>query len=146
MNSENKPSCPSCQLTLHSDEDLSQHSCIVKQETLEGTTEYCIYDDSDLELSEQFLITILRQVDILCETIENGDPSLERRIKVNKNLNNSVSCYKDTLISYKTKNVKEEIIVDLQPADYDSHSEDELKQEFEDETYTEDNEIQGMEF
>ena len=76
----------------------------------------CIYDDFDLELSEQFLTTILRQVDILCETIENGDPSFERRIKVNKNLNDSVSCYKDTLISYKTTNVKEEIIVDLQPA------------------------------
>ena len=101
------------------------------------------YDDYELDLSEKFIKTILQQVDILCETIENGDPSLERRVEVNRNLNDSVNCYKDILIS---KNVKEEIVVDLQPENYKSDSEDNvLKQEFEDETFTQDNVIQGME-
>ena len=101
------------------------------------------YDDYELDLSEKFIKTILQQVDILCETIENGDPSLERRVEVNRNLNDSVNCYKDILIS---KNVKEEIVVDLQPENYKSDSEDNvLKQEFEDETFTEDTIIQGME-
>ena len=63
-------------------------------------------------------------------------------MEVNRNLNDSVNCYKDILIS---KNVKEEIVVDLQPENYKSDSEDNvLKQEFEDETFTEDNVIQGM--
>ena len=100
-----------------------------------------------MEISEKFISTILKQVGILCETIENGDPSLERRSEVNKNLNDSVNCYKEILIIQKTKNVKEEMIIDLQPANYSSGCEnDELKQEFENETYTDDHENEGMMF
>ena len=52
---------------------------------------------SNLELSEEFIIFILRQVDDLCENIKNCDPDIERALGVNQNLSNSVSCYKDKL-------------------------------------------------
>ena len=36
-------------------------------------------DDTDnLELSDEFLTAILKQVDDLCDNIKNGDPDIER--------------------------------------------------------------------
>ena len=52
---------------------------------------------SNLELTEDFIFFILRQVDVLCENIRNGDPDQERTIEVNKNLNNAVNCYRSKL-------------------------------------------------
>ena len=49
------------------------------------------------DLTEEFIIFILQQVDELCEKIKNGDPDNERTLKVNQNLNNAVSCYRGKL-------------------------------------------------
>ena len=60
--------------------------------------EYC-----DLDLSEEFLSEILKQVDELCDAIKNGDPNLEQTTIVNQNLNNAVSVYRDKLFLFETK-------------------------------------------
>jgi hypothetical protein len=54
-------------------------------------------DYQDLELSEEFLSTILKYVDDLCDIISNGDTNLVRTIEVNQNLNEAVNCYKNEL-------------------------------------------------
>ena len=51
-------------------------------------------DNSNLELSEEFISLILQQVDDLCENIKHGDPDIQRTLEVNKNLNDAVSCYR----------------------------------------------------
>ena len=56
-------------------------------------------DGSNLELSEDFIFFILRQVDVLCENIRNGDPDQERTLEVNRDLNKAVSCYRSKLDS-----------------------------------------------
>ena len=48
-------------------------------------------------MSEEFLYTVLQQVDNLCDIIRNGDADLERTLEVNQNLNNAVSCYRNKL-------------------------------------------------
>jgi hypothetical protein len=53
--------------------------------------------NSNLQLSEEFIIFILKQVDELCENIKNGDPDVERVIEVHQGLNNVMSCYRNTL-------------------------------------------------
>jgi len=54
-------------------------------------------DYQDLELSEEFLTTIVKYVDDLCDIISNGDPNLERTLEVNQNLNMAVNFYKNEL-------------------------------------------------
>ena len=51
----------------------------------------------NLDLTEEFMISILQQVDELCENIKNGDPDNERTLEVNQNLNDAVSCYRGKL-------------------------------------------------
>ena len=51
----------------------------------------------NLDLTEEFIISILQQVDELCEKIKNGDPDNERTLEVNQNLNNAVSCFRGKL-------------------------------------------------
>jgi len=51
----------------------------------------------NLDLTEEFIIFILQQVDELCENIKNGDPDDQRTLEVNQNLNNAVSCYRTKL-------------------------------------------------
>ena len=89
MTSQGKISyCKSCQLTFATDQDLDIHSCIeIKQEL----------KNSDLDLSEEFLSTVLQYVDDLCNIITNGDPNLERTTEVNQNLNEAVNCYRNKL-------------------------------------------------
>ena len=58
---------------------------------------------SDLDLSEEFLSAILKQVDELCDAIKNGDPNLEQTTIVNQNLNSAVSVYRDKLFLFDTK-------------------------------------------
>ena len=53
--------------------------------------------NSNLQLSEEFIIFILKQVDELCENIRNGDPDVERVIEVHQGLNNVMSCYRNQL-------------------------------------------------
>ena len=52
---------------------------------------------SDLDLSEDFLTSILKYVDDLCSIINDGDPNLERKVEVIQNLNNDVTCYRTQL-------------------------------------------------
>ena len=58
---------------------------------------------SDINLSEEFLSAILKQVDELCDSIKNGDPNLERTITVNQNLNDAVSYYRNKLFLFDSK-------------------------------------------
>ena len=86
-------------------------SISVKKETLDLNEENTIQEtienkivlenpgkNYDFELSEEFLLAILKQVDELCENIKNGDSNFERTSEVNQNLNNSVICYKEKLL------------------------------------------------
>ena len=88
--------CQLCQTEFNSEEDLSLHSCIdieIKQESkIEDPLGVC--DSSDLDVSEEFFDTILKQVDVLCYIINNGDSNLNRTIKVNHILSTALSCYK----------------------------------------------------
>ena len=63
-------------------------------------------------MSEEFLYTVLQQVDNLCDIIRNGDADLERTLEVNQNLNNAVSCYRNKLDIIDSKILKKEIIDD----------------------------------
>ena len=74
----------------------SQPMIEMKQEINELDYKYQNYtfDDSDLNLSEQFIALILQQVDDLCENIKSGDPNVPRTLVVNQNLNNAVNCYR----------------------------------------------------
>ena len=54
-------------------------------------------------MSEEFVTAILRQVDELCENIQNGDPDLKRTLEVNQNLNNAVGCYRVKLVELKAE-------------------------------------------
>ena len=64
--------------------------------------------NSNLQLSEEFIIFILKQVDELCENIRNGDPDVERVIEVHQGLNNVMSCYRNTLSPEKQILIKSE--------------------------------------
>ena len=64
--------------------------------------------NSNLQLSEEFIIFILKQVDELCENIKNGDPDVERVIEVHQGLNNVMSCYRNKLSPEKQMIIKSE--------------------------------------
>merc|ERR1719266_1300377 len=55
---------------------------------------HLIKNDNDQDLSEDFLSKILKQVDEMCDTINNEDPNLQRTLEINQNLNNAVNCYR----------------------------------------------------
>ena len=89
-----------------------QSSVAIKQESKQELKEikeppiesqnYIFDDDSAfLDISEEFLTKILKQVDELCNEIQSGDPDFKRTIDVNQNLNNAVSCYRVKLMEYK---------------------------------------------
>jgi len=124
MNSEKDLGCPNCLISFDNKADLSSHLCVqIKTEandlkdqkqtygsdvdldnldkSMLDQKEDLIHDDSFLELSEEFIFTILRQVDDLCENIQNGDPDLKRTLEVNQNLNNAVGCYRAKLLELK---------------------------------------------
>ena len=52
---------------------------------------------SNFELSEQFIVVILKQVDDLCENIKNGDPDTNRSSEINENLKYAVNSYRNIL-------------------------------------------------
>ena len=100
--------CSLCQMTFPSHEEILVHICEeIKEEEIEEIIEhseiianeqFCDEEDfknknsfSCLDLSEEFLIFILKKVDDLCENIKTGDPDVMRRLKVNQNLNNAVA-------------------------------------------------------
>ena len=59
--------------------------------------------EDDLDLADDFIDTVLKQVESLCETITNGDPNLQRKLEVNQNLNEAVSCYRVKLLYKQCK-------------------------------------------
>ena len=65
--------------------------------------EHYEFEYVDIDLSEEFLSRILKQVDELCDSIRNGDPNLERTITVNQNLNDAVSYYRNKLFLFDSK-------------------------------------------
>ena len=69
-----------------------------------------VYDD--IELSEEFLTTILKYINDLCDIISNGDPNLERKVEVIQNLNNDVTCYRNEL------DVKKQMLEELNDQEY----------------------------
>ena len=68
-----------------------------KHDILEEKKKDNLCDSMNLDLTEEFIILILQQVDELCENITNGDPDDQRTLEVNQNLNNAVSCYRTKL-------------------------------------------------
>ena len=73
----------------------------IKEPPIESQN-YIFDDDSAfLDISEEFLTKILKQVDELCNEIQIGDPDFKRTIDVNQNLNNAVNCYRLKLMEYK---------------------------------------------
>ena len=133
MNSEKDLGCPNCLISFDNKADLSSHLCVqIKTEandlkdqkqtygsdvdldnldkSMLDQKEDLIHDDSFLELSEEFIFTILRQVDDLCENIQNGDPDLKRTLEVNQNLNNAVGCYRAKLLELKALDDSEYLI------------------------------------
>jgi hypothetical protein len=68
-----------------------------KHDILEEKKKDKLCYDMNLDLTQEFIILILQQVDELCENITNGDPDDQRTLEVNQNLNNAVSCYRTKL-------------------------------------------------
>ena len=53
--------------------------------------------DPDIDLSEEFLETILKHVDELCDNIKKSDYDIERTLRVNQKLSSAVNCYRNIL-------------------------------------------------
>ena len=118
MSTQDIAVCSMCQVTFPSHEEILVHTCLqVKEEPNEIDTnkqlDICDQEDfqnkncfSCLDLSQEFLIFILKQVDDLCENIKNGDLDIERTTEVNQNLINAVTFYKCKL------NLKKDILID----------------------------------
>merc|ERR1712008_207226 len=94
--------------------DQSEGKLKVETKELQGNEQNNQLVSSNLELSEQFIVLILKQVDELCENIKNGDPNLERTIEVNENLNNAVSCYRNKIFMIDSKIDKNEIVLETE--------------------------------
>ena len=96
--------CHLCNLKFDTAEDISLHTCVeIKQEYVDAKLldNYDVGQNGAHHLSEEFLSEILRLLDELCEVINSGDPDLERTVKVNKDLNEAVTCYRNKLIDTK---------------------------------------------
>jgi hypothetical protein len=108
--------CLLCQMTFPSHEEIFVHTCEeIKEEKIEEIIEHSklianeqidSFDQDDfkhesssscLDFSEEFLVSILKQFNDLCENIKSGDPDIERTIEVNQNLNNAVTFYRGKL-------------------------------------------------
>ena len=75
---------------------------------------------SNFELSEQFVVFILQQVDELCENIKNGDPDTNRSSEINENLENAVNSYRSILNFRKEIFVEPKYYNEIEPEnDYD---------------------------
>ena len=109
MDCKNIYCCQLCHSEFESEEDLSLHRCIEIKQEFQDSKVVDIYDvgqNGDLDLSEEFLSSILKQVDNLCDAIQRGDSIIERTIIVNQQLNEAVSCYRNQLILIDSKNVE----------------------------------------
>ena len=115
----------------------------LKEETneldYEDQLDFC--DNSDLELSEEFITLILKQVDDLCENIKNGDPNINRTLEVNQNLNYAVHCYSNYYRRYINKiSVNKEKLIKSEDQEYCDQSEANLESEYKEVQYDNKNE------
>ena len=105
---------------IQTDELVSEPKTKIETQDFKDEEHY-EFEYDDMELSEEFLSRILKQVDELCDAIQNGDPSLERTTIVNQNLNDAVSFYRNRIIlfdpKFVEKKVKEDAISDDLPDD-----------------------------
>ena len=103
--------------------DVPKHHDLDTNDQTEGklkveTNEFQVNEQNDeivssnIELSEQFIVLILKQVDKLCENIKYGDPDLERTMEVNENLNNAVSCYRNKIFLIDSKLDRNEVVIE----------------------------------
>ena len=81
---------------------------IIDEAEYQKQLDLALCNSSNLDLSEEFIIFILKQVDELCENIKNGDPDIERTLEVNQNLSSAVSCYRNKLSLEKQIIIKSE--------------------------------------
>ena len=84
-------------------------------------------NDPDLDLSEEFLETILKQVDKLCDNINNSDYDIDRALRVNQKLSTAVNCYRNIL------ELRKETINETEVQEFENHHTEET-QEIIDET------------
>ena len=96
--------CSICNEKFPEMQTLIEHNALVhEQETNEQLVDESLDDfkhessSSCHDLSEEFLVSILKQVNDLCKNIKSGDPDIERTIEVNQNLNNAVTFYRSKL-------------------------------------------------
>merc|ERR1712228_448306 len=81
----------------------------------------------DLDVSEEFLTTVLRYVDDVCNLISNGDPNLARSTEVSENMSKAVTCYRDELLILESKNP--DIQESIEPFSKSELKEDSLSEE-----------------
>ena len=62
------------------------------------------YDETEIDVSDEFIDIIIKHVDLICEIISNVDPRLQRKTEVNQSLNEAVSCYRIRLLYKQLKN------------------------------------------
>ena len=74
------------------------------EETFGSEEIYTTNNTSNLELLEEFIIAILKQVDELCQNVSSGDPDIKRTKYVNEKLNDVASCYRNALEHYNYEN------------------------------------------
>ena len=79
-------------------------------------------DDPDLDLSEEFLETILKQVDELCDNIKNSDYDIDRALRVNQKLTSAVNCYRNIL------ELRKEIIDETDVQEFENHDTEETQE------------------
>ena len=91
---------------------------------LEYEDQFDFCENYDLELTEEFISLILKQVDNLCESIQNGDPNMDRTLEVNQNLNNAVHCYRTHYAKNRNKNsVDNYYVIKAEDQEYYEHAE-----------------------
>ena len=87
---------------IQTDELVSEPKTKIETQDFKDEEHY-EFEYADIDISEEFLSRILKQVDELCDAIQNGDPSLEWTTIVNQNLNDAVSCYRNKIILFDPK-------------------------------------------
>jgi hypothetical protein len=114
-----------------------------KKETseLEYEDQFDFCENYDLELTEEFITLILKQVDDLCENIQNGDPNMDRTLEVNQNLNNAVHCYRTHYAKNRNKNsVDNYYVIKAEGQEYYDHTEVYLDSDYKEIQYDNKNE------
>ena len=114
-----------------------------KKETdeLDFEDQFDLCDNYDLDLTEEFLTLILKQVDDLCENIQNGDPNMDRTLEVKQNLNNAVHCYRTYYEKNRNKNSVDNLyVIKAEGQEYYDHTDVNLDLDYKEIQYDSQNE------